>query len=179
MSLLMKALEKAAKDRVDARTEPAAVSAAPAPAKAELSLEPIASDTSPTSASPRGAGIASGISGASSTRTGAATVPPREPAQLQASTVMQAAEASRTPEGGVVEYLRTHPLLVLGLLAALFATGFGIYVYLQIARPGVSIGQPPLASKTPPRPPVEAPSPPVAPARAALSEPVPAAVVLK
>ena len=45
MSLLMKALEKAAKDRGEARTEPAPAttpaSPSPAPGSTELSLEPI------------------------------------------------------------------------------------------------------------------------------------------
>jgi Flp pilus assembly protein TadD len=188
MSLLMKALEKAAKDRLDARTEPVPVeaSAAAAPASAaartELTLEPIAPGTAPSERGgstagglARGGGMAGGISAAPGR---GASVPPREPAQVQASTVMQAAAASRPPEGGMVDYLRAHPLPVLGLLAALFAAAFGVYVYFQIARPGVSVGQSPLSSKTPAAPPVAAPRP-TPPAPAALPEPLPAAAVLK
>jgi tetratricopeptide (TPR) repeat protein len=89
---------------------------------------------------------------------------------------LQAGAASRPAEEGAVDYLRAHPLLVLGLVAALFAAGFGVYVYMQIARPGISVGQPPLAAKGP-SPLAEAPRAP-APAPAALPEPLPAAPLL-
>jgi tetratricopeptide (TPR) repeat protein len=78
----------------------------------------------------------------------------------------------------MAEYVRTHPLLVSGLLAALFAAGFGIYVYLQIARPAISVGRPSLAIKAPPPPPAEGLRPP-APAPEALQEPLPAAPLLR
>jgi tetratricopeptide (TPR) repeat protein len=185
MSLLMKALEKAAKDRNDSRVEPvqspvsvsaaAPAAATPAAPKTELTLEPMASESPaplrPEAATPRAAPPARGP---------AAAAPAREPAQAQASTIIQAGGAGRAAaeEGGVVEYLRTHPLLVLGLLAALFAAGFGVYVYFQIARPGVSVGQPPLASKGPPKPLVEAPRAPAA-VPAALPEPLAAAPLLR
>jgi len=182
MSLLMKALEKAAKDRVDARAEPAvatspaaAAAAAPAPLKSELTLEPIAPEapavTPPTPPLARGGSAAGGVPPAHP-----AAAPAREPAQTQASTIMQAGAASRPAAGeGIVAYVRTHPVAVFGSLAALFAAGFGIYVYLQMARPGVSIGQPPFASKGPPPPLVQ---PPAAPAPAALPEPLPSAPLL-
>jgi hypothetical protein len=80
MSLLMKALEKAAKDRMDARAEPVAVeAAAPAPAAKELSLEPIAAEAP---AAPR-PDVAQ--------RPVAAAAPAREQAQAQASTVIHPA----------------------------------------------------------------------------------------
>ncbi|MGH8662541.1 MAG: tetratricopeptide repeat protein, partial [Burkholderiales bacterium] len=66
-------------------------------------------------------------------------------AQAQASTVMQAAAASRPARRGVGAYVRAYPLPVLGAIAGLFALGFGIYVYLQIAHPGLFIERPPLA----------------------------------
>ena len=185
MSLLMKALEKAAKDRNDSRVEPvqspvsvsatAPAAAMPAAQKTELTLEPIAAETPapsrPEAVTPRAAPPARGP---------AAAAPARESAQTQASTIIQAGGAggATAEEGGVVEYLRTHPLLVLGLLAALFAAGFGVYVYFQIARPGVSIGQPPLAPKGPLPPLVEAPRAPAA-VPATLPEPLPAAALLR
>jgi Flp pilus assembly protein TadD len=174
MSLLMKALEKAAKDRVDARAEPAAAAAAPAQAPAqtrsELSLEPLApatpgaarADTAPRPTA-AGAPLAS------------AAAPAREQAQTQAANALQAASAGRPATGGVSTYVRTHPVVVFGSLAGLFALVFGIYVYLQIAQPGFFTGQRPLAAKAPVVPPAQAPSAPV-PAPAA---PLPSAPLLK
>ncbi|MGH8621541.1 MAG: hypothetical protein ACRET3_05315, partial [Burkholderiales bacterium] len=136
MSLLMKALEKAAKDRMDARAEPVAAEAAVPPAAAaakELTLEPLAAEAP---AAPK-AEVAP--------RPVAAAAPAREQAQAQASTVMQAAAASRPARRGVGAYVRAYPLPVLGAIAGLFALGFGIYVYLQIAHPGLFIERPPLA----------------------------------
>ena len=154
MSLLMKALEKAAKDRVDARAEPVAA-AAPAPALAskELTLEPMAFDApvAPTAE-------------AAPPRPVAAAKPAREQAQAQAGTILQAAAASRPTRGGAVAYMRAHPLPVLGTIAGLFAAGFGVYVYLQIAHPGLFIERPPLASgKGPVAPLAQAPAAPAGP----------------
>jgi tetratricopeptide (TPR) repeat protein len=163
MSLLMKALEKAAKDRMDARAEPVAVEApapAPAPAAKELTLEPIAAEAP---VAPRAD---------AAPRPVAPTLAPREQAQAQASAVLQASATSRPRRGGVGAYVRAHPLPVLGTIAGLFAVGFGVYVYLQIAHPGMFIERPPLApAKGPVGPLVQAP---VAPAG-----PLPAAPLLK
>jgi len=175
MSLLMKALEKAAKDRGEARTEPAATSAAtvtaPAPSRSELSLEPIvAAPAGPRpEASPR-------PSASPSLRTTSAAAPAAAPArehtQAQAATVMQAA-ASRPAAGGegFGAYMRAHPVMLLGILAGLFAVAFGIYVYLQIFNPGLLTGRPQIAPKGPPQPIVQAPATPV--------EPLPSATLLK
>jgi tetratricopeptide (TPR) repeat protein len=162
MSLLMKALEKAAKDRMDARAEPVAVGVAvPAPAAKELTLEPLAADAPTT---PRAE---------PAPRPAPAAVPTREQAQAQASTVMQAAAASRPAKRGVGDYVRAHPLPVLGSIAGLFALGFGIYVYLQIAHPGLFVERPPLApAKAPAAPLAQVPAPPAA-------GPLPAAPLLK
>jgi tetratricopeptide (TPR) repeat protein len=160
MSLLMKALEKAAKDRMDARAEPVAVeSATPAPAAKELSLEPMAAEAP---GAPR-ADVAP--------RPVAAAAPAREQAQAQASTIIHATAASRPARRGVVAYVRAHPLPVLGTIAGVFALGFGVYVYLQIAHPGLFIEQPPFApAKGPAAPLVQAPAP---------AGPLPAAPLLK
>jgi len=150
----MKALEKAAKDRIDARAEPvaAAAAAAPAPATKELTLEPMALEAP---AAPRAE---------AAPRPAAAAAPAREQAQAQAGTIMQAAAASRPARGGTAAYARAHPLLVLGTVAGLFAAGFGVYVYLQIAHPELFIDRPPLASgKGPVTPLAQAPVVPVGP----------------
>jgi tetratricopeptide (TPR) repeat protein len=188
MSLLMKALEKAAKDRNEARVEPvqspvsvstsAPAAATPAAPRNELTLEPMAAEPPPSPPSARGGGAAGGVPGAPPAREPAAVAPAREPAQAQASTIIQAGGASRPADDeGIVDYLRARPLLLLGLLAALFAAGFGVYVYFQIARPGSSIGQPPPAPKGP-LPLVEAPRAPAA-VPAALPEPLPAGPLLR
>jgi tetratricopeptide (TPR) repeat protein len=187
MSLLMKALEKAAKDRGDSRVEPvqtpvsvsaaAAPAAAPAATRAELTLEPVAAE-SPAPSRPEPVTPRPATPG----RGSVAGVPAREPTQAQAGTVMQAGSAEPAADEGIVEYLRTHPLPVIGLLAALLAAGFGVYVYFQIARPGVSVGQPPPAPKG--QPPLlgeaqRAPAAVPAAAPAPLPEPVPAAPLLR
>jgi tetratricopeptide (TPR) repeat protein len=87
---------------------------------------------------------------------------------------MQAA-ASRPAAGGggVGAYVRAHPILLLGILAGLFAVAFGVYVYLQIFNPGLLTGRPPIAPKVPPQPIVQAPAAP------APIEPLPSALLLK
>jgi len=163
MSLLMKALEKAAKDRMDARAEPVAVEAtapAPAPATKELTLEPI------------GAEAPVGSRAESAPRSVAPAGTPREQAQAQASAVLQASATSRPRRGGVGAYVRAHPLPVLGTIAGLFAMGFGVYVYLQIAHPGMFIERPPHA-------PAKGPVAPLAQAPVAPAGPLPAAPLLK
>src|SRR5688572_5296903 len=149
MSLLMKALEKAAKDRGETRKEPvetAAAAAAPAaaPPRSELSLEPLRPEASSApSSAPR---VNTPHAAATQRSVAAAAAPPREAAaqQAQASTVMQAQAASRPASGvGGGTYLRTHPLVVFGTLAALIAIGFGIYVYLQIFHPHLLTSRPP------------------------------------
>jgi tetratricopeptide (TPR) repeat protein len=138
MSLLMKALEKAAKDRGDARTEPAAASP-----MNELSLEPLAAQEPGAprpEASPR-----------------PAAAPSRE--QAQAASVLQAA-APRPSAGRAVEYARTHPVVAFGTLAGVLAVGFFVYVYLQMFHPSLFVAQPPIASR--PAAPVLVQAPPAA-----------------
>jgi tetratricopeptide (TPR) repeat protein len=142
--LLMKALEKAAKDRGETRKEPvetAAAAAAPAtaPPRSELSLEPLRPEAQ---SAPR---VDTPHAAAAAPRPAAAAAPPRETAeaQAQASAVVQAQAASRPSGGGVGTYVSAHPLAVFGTIAALVAIGFGIYVYLQIFHPQVLSGRPP------------------------------------
>jgi len=192
MSLLMKALEKAAKDRGEARpTEPepaparvpaggpvpgepgaAPIPAAPVP-RPELSLEPLATDILPASpaqpapapARPRGA-----------------EPPPRErsappasakpsPEQGRAATIVQ---AGRRPPGGVGAYLRTRPMVAFGALAGLLAIGVGVYVYLQIFHPGFFVRQAPAPFM--PRPLAQAPA---VPPTGSATTPLPSAPLLQ
>lgn len=161
----MKALEKAAKDRMDARAEPVAVEATapapgPSPAANELTLEPIAAETPVV---PRAEAAPRPVAPAATSR---------DQAQVQASTVMQAGAASRPRRAGIGTYVRAHPLPVLGTIAGLFAVGFGVYVYLQIAHPGLFIERAPLA-------PAKGPVVPLAQAPIAPAGPLPAAPLLK
>lgn len=134
----MKALEKAAKDRIDAQTEPAGATAP----KAELTLEPLAT----------GAAVATGKVEpqlkSAAPQSAAAAAGQRE--QARAATVMQAGRRS----AGISAYLRAHPIIVFGTLAGIFLLAFGIYVYLQITNPGLFVRQPPapLAQKPTPAP---------------------------
>jgi tetratricopeptide (TPR) repeat protein len=68
--------------------------------------------------------------------------------------------------------VRAHPLPVLGTIAGLFAVGFGVYVYLQIAHPDLFIERPPLASG-------KGPVTPLAQAPVAPAGPLPAGPLLK
>lgn len=153
MSLLMKALEKAAKDRVDARQEaPATANAGAAPsAHAELSLEPLAAETStsPQPAPPPGAA--------------------RE--QAQAATVLQAAARA----SGAGASLRSQPLVIFGIIAVLIAVAFAVYVGLQIFQPSSLVRPSPVAPKAPLPPLTQAPQP---SAVVPVPAPLPAASVL-
>jgi len=155
MSLLMKALEKAAKDRVDARQEvPATASAGAVPsAHAELSLEPLSAETStsPEPAPPPAPGAA------------------RE--QAQAATVLQAAARA----SGAGASLRSQPLVIFGIIAVLIAFAFAVYVGLQIFQPSSLVRPSPIAPKAPLPPLTQAPRP---SAVVPVPAPLPAASVL-
>jgi tetratricopeptide (TPR) repeat protein len=136
MSLLMKALEKAAKDRGEApQPQPAAAgAAAQAPAartpKQELTLEPLAS---PAPAATRATEPAAPRSAAQARA---------ERGQARAATVMQAtARAAPAATAGP----RIRPIVALSLVAGLVALALAVYFYLQITHPGLFIRRPPPA----------------------------------
>ncbi|MBI4196066.1 MAG: tetratricopeptide repeat protein [Betaproteobacteria bacterium] len=159
----MKALEKAAKDRGEARTDqgsPATVTE-PRP-ELSLALELLAADTpSPRlkDESPSGPGGGPRAS---------AAPPLRE--QKRAATSMQAGG------GGVTAFVRARPLVVVSVCAALFAAGFGIYVYLQIYHPALFITPSPGAGQ--PSSLVQAPTP-APPPPATVVPPIPASTLLE
>ncbi|HEX6005829.1 MAG TPA: tetratricopeptide repeat protein [Burkholderiales bacterium] len=160
MSLLMKALEKAAKDRGEARAEPVTP---PAESRPELSLalELLAADTpSPRPRETRPADA--------STRTESAAGYYRSEAPRAAAVLQTAQEAER----GVGRYLRDHPVILFAVFAGLFAIGFAGYVYLQIFHPGFFLRRAPapvIPASVVERRPVPA---------ASTAEPLPAASIL-
>lgn len=210
MSLLIKALEQAAKDRKAGRSgtnaanpavEPApaqaaAAGTAPGPAppsgQVEPTLEPTLDPPPQRRAPPRApaprpaaANIPSSPSPSSSpalTLDSPAAAPRRAPSSLaslaasdaqqqqqraRAATVMQAGGGS----SHIIAWLRANPVAMVGTAAALFALAFGIYVYLQIAAPGVFVRQ---ASSPPQAPPPAPPS--AAPMTGIPEAPVPPAI---
>ncbi len=155
MSLLMRALEKAAKDRDDARQEAPATAgasaASTASAKAELTLEPLAPQETPA-AQPR---------------------PGTTREQAQAATVFQASAGPQVSGRGA--RARRNPLLVLGIIAVMIAIAFAVYVALQILGPSSIAPPSPVAPRGPLPPLTQAPqTAPVVPVPA----PLPAASVL-
>jgi Tfp pilus assembly protein PilF len=162
MSLLMKALDKAAKDREETdagRTPAAPAGGAAAPgaggAKSGLTLEPIAPQqaTAP-GAAPREPSLSPGKPA------GAAPAAASRESD-QAAIMIRASQ--RDAGGGVGAYVREHPLLVFGTLPALFLIGFGSYVYLQMTNPGLVVKQPPRPAQSAPNAPI-VPAPAPAPA---------------
>lgn len=149
MSLLVKALEKAAQDR---DKNPAAAPATAAKSSSrDLELEAV--DLKPgikadenTSRVPIGgkqaAAAPAGGSMASAHGLSASAKPPRSSAQAHAATILGTPATSR--RAGTLVWLQTHPVYVLGGAAVLFMLLYGAYVYLQIAHPT-------LLQRTPPR----------------------------
>jgi Tfp pilus assembly protein PilF len=144
MSLLMKALEKAAKDRGDTAGEPAQPGTG-TNANAELALEPITvQPAEPPAAQRAPAPPPREKSAAAPAATAAA---PQESVQVAA---MIRAAGKRDSGGNVFSYLRDRPLMTFGTLAVLFMIGFGGYVYVQM-NPGLFV------TRTAPRPATSAP----------------------
>jgi tetratricopeptide (TPR) repeat protein len=119
MSLLMKALEKAAQDR-DKKPADSASSAAKIPER-ELELEPVAR-TAQTPSPPAN--------------------PKRTDAQARAATVLSAQNSQSPQSAGVTAWLRARPLYGIGALAGLFLLIYAGYVYVQIAHPSLLIKTP-------------------------------------
>lgn len=154
MSLLIKALQKAAQSR-ESSGEKSNEQAA-SPSASELALQPL--QTEPEAAAWN-------------------VQPEAAPSPALAAAVMRAGEAPSS----IGAYIRGHPAALLGMVAALLSIGGGIYIYLAISKPGIFItpARPPAAAPiavaparqaTPePRPPLvaglsEAPEPQVEPA---------------
>lgn len=129
MSLLLQALQKAAKNREDGAIEGAVEPGD----NAELSLEPVSEPDIGEEITPDPA-------------------PSRTPSPAQAATVMRAAE---TPSYTAIDWMRDHYMVTFIGGAVLFAIGYGLYVYIQISNPGflrpaVPTGPSPLQTVTAP-----------------------------
>ena len=179
MSLLMKALEKAAKDRedagagreaavpADATAEPAlgilsgASMAPPAAAKAarssmaksELTLEPL---TAP--AEPRIMPLSPPPSPSSTKPVAPAPAAASRESILAATMVRAGAREHGGLVGAALAYVRDRPLVVFGPLAAVVLIGYGTYIYLQMASPATFAKQVPRSAPPPPAPPAAATS---------------------
>ena len=172
MSLLMKALEKAAQDRDKTPAAPPHTVAATTTATAkatgrELTLETVElkpgikadENTSRVSMSPKRAASAPanpappGISTPLSSKD-----PVRSGAQARAASVLNV-NAQQPRSAGAIAWLLARPVYAIGGLAVLLLLLYGGYVYVQIAHPGLLL-------KTPPR----------APAVAIAPAPIPVAV---
>ena len=151
MSLLMKALEQAAKNREDTGPQkPAAPSTGP---QTPLALEP-APDLESKPAFARDA------------------APEPTAAQNQAAAMFSA--GARDSRAGVGVYLRNNPVLLFGLLAGVFAIGFGIYVYIEITNPGLLQRRPPPVTTPIAQAPASKPAAPPAPVVGSVPTPQPA-----
>jgi Tfp pilus assembly protein PilF len=172
MSLLLKALQNAAKNR-EAGTTGTDTTAPPEPrndTENGLSLEPIEPTERPAAA-PRPQAPASGPAAGAA---GSGRIPAASPAQAQ--TVLRASARPAPPPAsspGVLDWLARRPLVAFSTAAGLFAIGYGIYLYLQITNPGIFMASP----VTPPPGPVASP-PPQAPVPPAPMASVPAELPL-
>lgn len=106
MSLLLQALQKAAKSREESQGE---LSGDALSGDDELALEPIAPEPVLRD-----------------------ELPAASPTPVQAATLI---EAGRAPGFDPIDYAREHQMLVFLALAVLFAFGYGTYVYIQVANP--------------------------------------------
>ncbi len=116
MSLLLEARQKASKNHVGDQGMTASVEADDL---RDLSLEPLA-DTRP------------GSSSASVPLEPELTEPPASPEY--ATDVLQ---ANDTPRYSALNWVQDHHMLSFMALAALFAIGYGLYVYIQVSNPGM------------------------------------------
>ena len=163
MSLLMKALEKAAKDRLDTRAGnvvPAAAgthaaATASTGVKSELTLEPItAQAAAPVAAS---APLPAPRARAPASPTVAPAAPaatPHDPAE--AAAVIRARQ--RDAGSSTLAYLRDRPLVAFGILTVLFVIGYGGYVYVEM-NPGLFVRQAPRPATSAPIAQARAPAP--------------------
>jgi Flp pilus assembly protein TadD len=155
MSLLIKALEQAAKDRDSAKSA-AAPAESPGRPSIEPTLEPAAPprDTRPTEPVPRTTASADnaapGARNAAPLSLDAPAAQRRTPSSAAALANIDAEQQraraaavvrASTQSSQIFARWRGSPVMMFGAVAALFGIGFGIYVYLQIARPGLFVRQ--------------------------------------
>lgn len=135
MSLLLQALQKAAKSREEGEVDPSVDALAMAD---ELELEPTPSALR------------------------AQQDAPAPPTSAQAATVVQ---AGSVPAFDPLDYAREHYMLSLVSVAFLLAAGYGTYVYMQLNRPFGSAAPAPMAAAPAPQASVAGTPPPPASAK--------------
>jgi Tfp pilus assembly protein PilF len=99
---------------------------------------------------------------------GLAQIDAQQQQRAKAAAVVQAAGG---PAANVIALLRANPVMLIGALAVLFGIGFGVYVYIQIAHPGLFVRQ---VQNTQPPPPAKPVSSEQQPSGAAGPAPAPA-----
>ena len=201
MSLLLQALQKAAKNRESSAPAPATeVPASPPsqPEPVELTPSPSFSlESAPAEEMPRGPELAieeedifepEELAAAPLLEPQAERFEPfasSAPESARAASILRATEA---PTSGRLDWIRDHPVHTFAAVAGVFMVFYGAYVYLQLFHPALLRGDflsKPFAAQTPPPPaqpikPVPAPvaeaTPPApAPASQTLPGPTPAA----
>lgn len=151
MSLLMKALEKAAQDRnktpakPTAATPPVSAASAASATHSALSLEPLEPTLGVAPAgAPREAPSAATVTTASTPSRAAS----RSSEQARAS-VLLSSQPARSASGGAAgaaqwgQWISTHPVPFTAALAGAFALVYGTYIYLQAAHPSLFLRTPP------------------------------------
>jgi Flp pilus assembly protein TadD len=153
MSLLMKALEKAAQDRNKSADQPSAAATAAATERSALSLEPLAPSV-PSSSSSGAAVSARRVDVAAAPKTSAvpgAAGPATRTSSSHSSDQARAAVllSTQQPARGtnVVAWIGAHPVHFTAALAGVFALGYAVYLYLQIAHPQLFLRTPPPQSQ--------------------------------
>jgi Flp pilus assembly protein TadD len=153
MSLLMKALEKAAQDRNKSADQPSAAATAAATERSALSLEPLAPSV-PSASSSSAAVSARRVDTAATPKTsavpGAAGPATRTSSshsndQARAAVLLSAQQPARGTN--VVAWIGAHPVHFTAALAGVFALGYAVYLYLQIAHPQLFLRTPPPQSQ--------------------------------
>jgi Flp pilus assembly protein TadD len=182
MSLLMKALEKAAQDRSITTGKPSAPPEAMAGGKT-LSLEPLLPTTSSASSAPPEPGTrttsthsSNGALRVDATAASRSAALPgavghsmrgtsRSNDQTRAAVLLGVQQPARAGSGAA-EWISTHPVPFTAALAGALALGYAIYLYLQIAHPHLFLRAPP----TQPQPVAVMTPTPVAPTLSQLSQ---------
>jgi Tfp pilus assembly protein PilF len=177
MSLLLQALQKAAKNRETVaptsepvETEPSRPEPAESALAADLSVEaaPVQKPSEPELALEDEELFGPDeIAPATATERFEPFAAP-SPSSVQAATILRASE---TQTAGWVDWVRDHPVHTFAMVAGVFMVFYGTYVYLQLFHPALLRGDflsSPLAAKTPPTQPV-IPPPPAAPTVGATS----------
>ena len=176
MSLLLEALQKAAKSREQMpEREPPVPETARSAVETTGPIEPLAPPAEELTLEPTPQSEPLLEEKVFEDELGDDVIP--KPTPDQAATVVRAAQ-SREPGAltRVLESVRDRPLYAIILAAVLFAAGGGMYLYIQIANPGLLVRTPP-----PPEPIARAPAPmpapkPVLQAPAPVPAPAPAPV---